>query len=344
MGMLSRLKRLDYLGNTVFTLAMVALLFGLVEGGTTHPWSSWRIILPLTLGVVGWIVFHIQQCFAKQPSVPARLFANRTSATEYLLTFLSSILVQVLTYFLPVYFQAVKSTTILDSGVDFLPMAVGTLVSAVIAGILLSHIGRYRWLHCTSLALSAIAFGLLTRLDSDTATVEWAWYELIASMGSGLIISVLLPSIMAGLSESDVAAASSTYSFIRTFGWIWGVTAPGIIFNAVFDGKVHTISDPGLRTQLSEGQAYSFASQVHKVRDDYSAAMWSEVTEVYITSLRAVWWFGLAISLLAFLCVSGEKELELRKELETEYGLENDKDKSQGSATGDKERSSCAVA
>lgn len=325
--MVEKLKRLDFIGNALFTLSMVALLFGLVEGGIVHPWSSWRIILPIVLGVVGWILFHFQQhYFAPIPSVPSRLFANRTSAIGYLLTFLTSVLVQALAYFLPIYFQAVKATTILDSGVYFLPMAMGTLVFAVIAGVLLSSIGRYRLLHAVALALSVLAFGLLTRLGADTPKVAWAWYQLIASMGSGLIMSVLLPAIMAGLPESDVATASSTYSFIRTFGWIWGVTAPGIIFNAVFDRNLFRISDPGLRSQVSGGKAYAFASQVHIIRSAYTADVWDEVSGVYIESLKAVWWFGLAISLVAFVAVGGEKELELRKELETEYGLDETRD------------------
>ncbi|KAI0892443.1 major facilitator superfamily domain-containing protein [Annulohypoxylon nitens] len=321
-----RLKQLDFLGNTLFTLSMISLLFGLVEGGTVHPWSSWRIILPLVLGIAGWIAFHVQQHFAKNASVPTRLFANRTSATAYLLTFLTSVLVQTLAYFLPIYFQAVKATTILDSGVNFLPMAIGTLVFAVVAGILLSYLGKYRILHITSLALLVLAFGLMTRLNADTPKVEWAWYELIASMGSGLTLSTLLPAMMAGLPESDVAVSSSTYSFIRTFGWIWGVTAPGIIFNAVFDQNLNQISDPALRTQLSGGQAYSFASQVHNVRSNYPTSVWSEVIATYIQSLRAIWWFGLEVSGLALLAIGGERELELRKELETEYGLDQTKE------------------
>ncbi|KAI0099756.1 major facilitator superfamily domain-containing protein [Nemania sp. FL0031] len=320
--LLARLKRLDYFGNGLFTLSMISLLFGLIEGGTVHPWSSWRIILPLVLDVVGWIAFHIQQLFATQPSVPARLFANRTSATGCLLTFLSSVVVQSLAYFMPVYFQAVKATTVLKSGVNFLPLAIGTLAFAVLAGILLSHTGRYRSMHAISLGISGIAFGLLTRLKDDTPTVEWVWYELIASLGSGLILPTLLPAIMAGLPESDVATASSTFSFIRTFGWIWGVTAPGLIFNAVFDQNLDRITDPGLREKLSNGQAYAFASQVHRLRDSFAPEIWSQVTGVYIESMRAIWWFSLAITVLSFFAVGFEKEVELRNELETDYGLD----------------------
>jgi hypothetical protein len=98
-------------------------------------------------------------------------------------------------------------------------MAMGTLIFAVMAGILLSHVGRYRPLHAISLALQALAFGLLTRLDVETRKVEWVWYALIASIGSGLSLFILLPAIMADLPEADVAVANFSYSFIRTFGW-----------------------------------------------------------------------------------------------------------------------------
>ncbi|OJD09809.1 hypothetical protein ACJ73_10080, partial [Blastomyces percursus] len=65
--------------------------------------------------------FHIQQLLASVPSASVRLFSNRTSATGYILTILSSVLIQAISYFLPVYFQAVKGTTILRSGVYVLP-------------------------------------------------------------------------------------------------------------------------------------------------------------------------------------------------------------------------------
>lgn len=43
--------------------------------------------------------------------------------------------------------------------------------------------------------------------------------------------------------------------------------------------------------------------------------------------MRAVWWTMLAFSLLEFLLVGIEKKIPLRTELETEYGLDNEKTK-----------------
>jgi hypothetical protein len=319
----SKIQQVDWLGNLIFIPSMISLLLGLIMGGIRHPWSSWRIILPVVLGVVGWIAFHVQQTFADFPSVPARLFSNRTSATGYVLTFLSCVLVQSISYFLPVWFQAVLGVTVFQSGINFLPFAIGTLSFAVIGGISLSKFGAYRPIHAASFALSAVGFGLFTILDNSTA--KWAIFQLIASAGSGMALSTILPAIMVTLPESDVASAAAVYSFIRTFGFIWGVTMPSIIFNAVFNKNLALISFPALRTQLKDGAAYSFASQMHLLRETLESHMLAEVVEVYTRSLKVIWWVGLGISIIGFFAVGGERGLELRKELETEYGIEDER-------------------
>lgn len=65
--LLSKLRCLDVLGNVIFIPSIIAVLLGLIMGGTEYPWSSWRVILPLVLGVIGWIAFHIHQLFASFP-------------------------------------------------------------------------------------------------------------------------------------------------------------------------------------------------------------------------------------------------------------------------------------
>ena len=340
-GLGAKLRRLDIIGNLIFTSSMIALLIGLVEGGTDedHKWSSYRIIVPIVLGVVGWAAFHVHQAtIAEFPSVPARLFANRTSAIAYGLTFTSSVVLQATAYFFPVYLQAVQGTTVLESGTYFLPFALSSLVFAVAAGILLSTFGAYRPLHAGAFALSSLAFGLFTLLDDSTSKVAWVWFQLIAAAGSGLVMSTLLPALMASLAESDVASASATYSFFRTFGYVWGVTLPGIIFNAAVGSNLAGISDPTIREKMANGAAYSFASVVHGLREDdtLDPVTFHQMTDVYSKSLRVIWWLCLGISLASLLAVPLERALELRKELETEYGMD-DGVKEGGSLSSDEE-------
>jgi ABC-type xylose transport system permease subunit len=149
------LRRIDFVGNAIFIPSMIAILFGLSMGGVKYAWNSYHNIVPLVLGSLGWIGFHIHQSssICKEPSVPARLFSKRTSATAYVLTFISSIIVQMISYFLPVYLQAVQGQSPLQAGIQFLPFAGSALFFAVLAGTLLSKTGLYRPLHWVSFAL-----------------------------------------------------------------------------------------------------------------------------------------------------------------------------------------------
>ncbi|ROV94282.1 hypothetical protein VMCG_08649 [Cytospora schulzeri] len=321
-NVLSQLRNLDYLGTAIFIPSIVAVIFGLVTGGVEYPWSSWRVILPLVLGFLGWIAFHLQQHFARNPSVPTRLFSNRTSAIGYAVTFLGSVALQALGYFLPVYFQAVLTTSVRQSGINFLPVAVGCLFFAAIAGIALSVFGLYKPIHATAFGLSILGYGLFTLLDESTSKVAWAVFEIIAAGGLGMTISAVLPAILAGLSQADVASATAAFSFVKTFGFIWGITVPSVIFNAAVNARLEQVASESLRDQLRDGGAYSFASQARHTSARLDPSLWTEVTHVYVESLKPVWWFGLALSVLAFLLVFLEKELPLSKELTTEYGLE----------------------
>ncbi|KAI9039704.1 MFS general substrate transporter [Aspergillus affinis] len=320
-----------YLNIPICGVALTVILFCMRSRNRRNP--APLVILasfcPSSLGALGWIGFHVQQSFTKHPSVPNRLFTNRTSAIDFALTLLSSILVQATSYFLPIYFQAVKSTTVLRSGINFLPFAIGRLFFAAAAGTLLSKLGVYRPIHATAFGLSSISFGLFTLLSESTSKLAWVFYQLIGSAGAGMILSTLLPAIMAALSEADVASASATYSLIRTFGYIWGVTIPSIVFNGVWKGELARgrIQAEWLRKELREGGAYTFASQGHSLKSDVKGNIWSEVVTVYIRSLETIWWIGLGISLFGFCLVWVAKELELRTELETEYGTQEKRPK-----------------
>ncbi|KAI0435913.1 MFS general substrate transporter [Xylaria telfairii] len=319
-----KIKQVDFIGSFIFIPSTIAILLGLIMGGMEYSWSSWHVVLPLVLGIFGWALFHIYEAFTDIPSVPGRLFKNRTTSTAYFLAFVCAILVQAMIYFIPVYFQGVIGVSVFLSGVDFLPFAIGTLFFAVVSGLLLERFGVYRPLHVIGFSLSIIGYGILMLLRSNTSKVGWAFFQIIASSGPGMAMSVLLPAALAPLPESDVAAATATFSFIRTFGFVWGVTIPSIIFNAFYNRNLHLIADTTLRNELRDGAAYAFASQVYIRRNEFPKEIWDQIKQVYLISLKAVWLFGLGLSIVGFFAVGFEKQLPLRRDLDTEYGLGSD--------------------
>lgn len=320
------LARVDILGNAIFIPSIIAILLGLVLGGVQFPWNSWHVILPLVLGFLGWMLFHVHQGspICKEQSMPPRLFTNRTSATGFALTFLFSILLQMVAYFMPVYFQGVLGTSPLGAGVDFLPYTAAIVPFSILAGIVISQTGVYRPLHFSAFALHAIGTGLLTLLDERSNKASWAGFQIITALGLGLVMPSVLPAILAALPESDVAVATGAFSFVRSFGFTWGVTIPSIVFNAQVNKFSDRVTDVQTRADLANGAAYGFASE-GSLRN-LPADTKSEVVSVYVDALRTVWQIAIAFSCLGFLCVFIEKHVELRKELDTEYGLKRKKE------------------
>jgi len=321
------LARIDYLGNAIFIPSIIAVLIGLVLGGSVYSWSSFRIIVPLVLGLVGWACFHIHQAssLCPEPSVPPHLFANRTSAIGFVLGFISSMLLEWVVYFLPIYLMAVVGASPLQAGVYFLPYTVFVVPFGIFAGGFMSKTGLYKSLHWGGFSLSAIGCGLLSMLKEDSPKAEWVCFQILAAGGTGFVMTAVLPSTLAALPEKDVATATGTYSFLRSFGFIWGITLPGIIFNGRFDSQLHHISDQAVRARLSNGAAYSFATGGYISSLPESTR--GEVESVYVYALQTVWQVAIAFSLLGFLLVFGEKHVELRTELQTEFGLDEGNEK-----------------
>ncbi|RYP09156.1 hypothetical protein DL765_008547 [Monosporascus sp. GIB2] len=323
------LSRVDFLGNAIFIPSMLSIFFGLIMGGNHtagFPWNSWRIILPLILGILGWIGFHIHQAspICREPSMPPRLFKHRTSAVGFLMIFLASTFLQAISFFLPIYFQAIKGASPLMSGVYYLPFTIAILILAGMAGGFLSKTGRYRPVHWAGWTLSAIGAGLLSMLDENSSTGAWIGFQVIAAGGVGFIFTVSLPSTLAALAESDVAVATGTYAFMRTLGFVWGVTMSSITFNGQIDAYLDFVSDPLVRRLLADGAAYSYAAGIGGDSggiNDLPEPSRSQVIDVYVQALRVVWLVFIGISCIGFFSTFIEKHIVLRKEHDTEFGL-----------------------
>jgi hypothetical protein len=315
------LARVDFLGAIIFIPSIISLFYALTTGGIQYPWSSWRILTPLILGLCGWALFHVHQAtpsICPNPSTPPHIFTNRTSATGFALIFLSSVLLYTIAYFLPLYFQAVKLVSPVLSGVYYLPFALAIMPFAGFGGWALSQWGKYVPLHYAGFALLTIGTGLFSTLDASSSRAAWIGLQVLPSAGIALIFTATLPSTLAQLKEEDVAAATATYSFVRSFGFVWGMTMAAIIFNWKVDQQAHLITDTGLQERLRSGAAYSFASSLGSLENAESLA---QCIDVYTRALRVVWLAAMGVALLGFLCVGVERSVELKKSHDTKYGL-----------------------
>ncbi|CAG8957636.1 hypothetical protein HYFRA_00010503 [Hymenoscyphus fraxineus] len=316
------LAEVDFVGNGIFIPSIISILLALVMGGSQYAWGSWHVIVPLILGCFGWAGFHIYESsprWCKQPTMPPRIFKHRTSAISLLSIFIGSIIITATNYFLPIYFQAVKGVSPLNSGVYYLPFALAIIPFGGLGAAFVTKTGKYIPLHYAGFALSAIGTGLLSTLDASSSAGSWIGFQILASGGSGLIFASTLISTLAPLPEEDVAVATGTYSFVRSFGFVWGLTIASVIFNSQIDRYLWIVEDEAVRRLLSDGQAYAFANS--RTFNLLPTVIKVQVVDVYVRALRIVWIVVAAFACLGFVCVFAEKHVELRKEKVNDFGL-----------------------
>jgi len=159
-SLIGKMKRIDLTGNAI------------TNGGIKYPWYSWNVILPLVLGLIGFVCFYVFEVssLCTAPTLPPQLFANRTSVTALLLTFIHTLLLYWEIYFMPVYFQAVLGSTPARSRVQLLPTMITLMVYGAIGGGLMEKVGRYRPFHHLGFALMTAGFAVFTLLDTASST------------------------------------------------------------------------------------------------------------------------------------------------------------------------------
>lgn len=337
LSTIDRVKRIDFVGNGILIGSSTSMLVALTYAGTRYSWSSWRTLLPLLLGFAGFLVFgafETGRLAPIEPVMPPRLFSNRNSIIIGIHTFLFYVVVYWAIFFLPVYFQAVKLTSPTKAGINVIPVALLGVPAAAAAAAAVSRWGRYKVIHVLGFTLFTVGLALFARLDEHSPTGEWVGYMFTSPLGGGLLLNTQLPAFQAPVPEADQAAATGSWNFIKTLGSVWGVAIPAAIFANRVDGLVAggAISNPVAAQMMINGGAYQHASAqfVH----GFPPLDQAEVVAVYQSAIQRVFLLAIAFSGIACLLCLLEKDVVLRVNLVTEYGLEENK-RSGAKSTGD---------
>ncbi|KAI1765626.1 MFS general substrate transporter [Hypoxylon sp. FL1150] len=325
MSLSQKLRRIDWIGNCLLMAGTIAMLYALTYAGTKYSWGEWETLVPLLVGAFIVVLFAVWEGhgFSPEPVIPPRLFRHRTSVVSAINTFLHWMLVYWGTYFLPVYFQTVLLFSAERTGVSLLPMTLISIPGCAVAAILVSRWGRFKLLHLVGEGIFTLGLGLFSLQWEGSTTAEWATYQSIGALGGGIVLETLLPAFQAPVPESDQAAATATWAFIRTVGGVWGVAIPATIFNNRVSQLIYTISDPQARQLLADGGAYQHSSATFVT--SFPEPIVAEIRAVYREALRLVFLAAVAFGGAAFLLFFVEKDVPMRQQLETEYGLTDHK-------------------
>ncbi len=244
----ARRPSIDLAGLAVSTAGLVALTYGFIKAGQ----DGWSGAAALGLIAAGAVVLAslplVERQIARrggQPLADLRLFGSTGFRWGTILATVVSFAMFGIFFALPQYFQGVRGTDALGSGLRLLPMIGGMLVGMV-AGTRLSgprSAGRPalagpRILVTVGYLLmaAAMALGALTALGSSTGYVL-GWVAL-SGLGLGLVMPSAMGVALGALSAERSGAGSALLTALRQVGSTVGVAVLGTVIGNSYGSGV----------------------------------------------------------------------------------------------------------
>jgi len=210
-----QLAQLDPLGFSLLVPSVVCLLLALQWGGSKYPWGNGRIVALLVLFGVLFTAFIAVQIWKKDAAtVPPRIIKQRSIAAGAFFNTCVGASMMVMTYYLPLWFQALKGVSAVKSAIMSLPMILGLVVATITSGALITKTGYYTPFMIMCSVVASIGAGLITTFATDTGHAKWISYQVVYGFGLGMGKCIRRCPIMAsrransfvGMQQSSLAA------------------------------------------------------------------------------------------------------------------------------------------
>jgi len=307
----SKLTKVDYEGMVLFLISATAFLFPITIAGTIYPWSSWRILLPLILGFAGLVGFIChQKWIASHPVIRLSIFSIRTTIIGHFGTFVHGILLWMILYYLPLYYEGVRGYSPLIAGLAAFPETFTVAPAAIVSGLMISKTGTYQWALRSGWGLITLGMGLLCILNETTPTVAWILINLVPGAALGMLVPAGGTAIQAATDSEDSAHSISMFYIIRGCGQTLGVAVGGNIFR-------YQLSDIlGVGSVAPEATVEGLLRILRNLRDNGEED--KELIRGIVQALMMVWAAGCALSGIMALASFWMKSYSLDRKLKAE--------------------------
>jgi EmrB/QacA subfamily drug resistance transporter len=249
-------RDLDYLGIVVFTGGVVPLMIGLSNKGYVNGqgqlpnWTDLTVGGLIVLGLVILVGFVFVELRAKEPIIPLDLFRGRDYSVSMAAVFVFGIAMFAAVLFMPRFYQTVRGISATASGYYIWPLLLGLTGGSIGSGLLISRVGRYKWLMVGGGVLMVIGGYLLTHLTADISDwMLWA-YMLILGFGIGPSLAGFTVVIQNLVPLKSLGVATSTLTFFRQIGASVGLAVAGTVFSTQFANRLpQTLAAHGVPDQ-----------------------------------------------------------------------------------------------
>jgi EmrB/QacA subfamily drug resistance transporter len=225
---------IDYPGLTALILMVGPAMLALSWGGDAYPWGSPQIIGLFVFAGVMFFLFLFLESRAREPIIPLWLFKSRIVTISNITSFLTGMGMFGSIIFVPLFFQGVLGASATASGNMQIPQSIAVMITSLVTGQITSRWGHYRVMGVISMFLIGLGIFLLSRLNAGSHYWQVIVGVIIVGFGMGVSMPVFTIIIQNNVPYSVLGVATSTSTFIRSFGGATGMAILGSIMNNRF--------------------------------------------------------------------------------------------------------------
>ncbi|MBL8925722.1 MAG: DHA2 family efflux MFS transporter permease subunit [Pseudonocardia sp.] len=205
--------RFDLLGFLCVATGLVCLLLALTEG-QQWGWTSYTIMILLTVGVLGLALFVVVELEVDAPLLNVRVFTHWPFTNSLLLVSVLSVGLFAVLFYIPLLLQQARGLGAFDTGLLLLPQALVMAVIMPAAGLLYDRIGP-RWPAVIGLALVALGTYLLTDVNLESSTSHVVWVLVLRAVGMGLAMMPIMTGGLSSVPANEVDGASAFNNVVQ---------------------------------------------------------------------------------------------------------------------------------
>jgi DHA2 family methylenomycin A resistance protein-like MFS transporter len=218
---------IDLPGQALAIVALAALVGAVIELrplGPAHPLVISGLVLALAAGGA----FIAVERKSRAPMLPLSLFAERTFSAAVVFGIGVNLTYYGMVFVLSLYLQRVLGHTPLQTGLAFLPLTGGFLISNLASGPVVARFGS-RGPMIAGALLDAAGFAALGFVDATTPTAALLVPFLLIPSGMGLAVPAMTTALLGTVGQQRAGTASAVLNTARQAAGAIGVAAFGAL-------------------------------------------------------------------------------------------------------------------
>ncbi|KAK0385481.1 hypothetical protein NLU13_6661 [Sarocladium strictum] len=293
-----KLRLVDWINAIIFLAGSTCLTIAVTFGGVVYVYNSPVIITLWILTAVLLVAFAVSLRFhplvSKEDSLyPAHFFKSFTLVNLQLQVLLSSGIILAMTYYVPLYFQFVKSDGPLEAGIRLFPLIMLLVTASMFNGFLMPKFGRIPLWYTGGSGLALVGSALMFTITEKSSNSEIYGYNILVGAGAGCYIVAGFAIAQALVKDSDIPNVIA-----QDLGMVLFLAISGSLFHNV---AMHKISNalPTLPNSIIVDLIAGTSSEAFRTLSDGDKEL---IIPLIASAMKRVWAFFMVASGLSFVC------------------------------------------